>query len=1188
MGDIGYEEAERRRLEFAARRGKRGGAQSNLQKYGSVFQRQGAQKNYMVELAKNRLLEQGAGRQAREEEEARRNAAIAFARFENKRRRRRIRCMRISAVLPFVHRLMSLGLLFQLYLFNWPRWTGVGLFLLACTGSLQGWMVGRQELARRSAMPKPEMTKDEDGHTVPRTMHDCHCPYSVVVEIEAARGLTAMDFSLQHGGTSDPYVVVKLMARVRGRENGSWTWVELDRRRTKTIAKDLAPQWSALFEFSNERKFGSHSLKLEFEIYDEDLTGDELIGRCSLPTLIFLEEGDGVYDDWEQIFADDGDKAGELLMRISCQFTEAEAVRVAFDRLDDDGSGELDIDEIGQLMEQIGRKLNERQLKKMMKEIDTDGSGLVDFDEYWEWWMKGVTKVRFPWRLAALSGGCGVSSMVTAWQYWHRSYLLDIVEVSGRRAFDKIDEDGSGELDREEIGKLAKDLGRPLDGPSLDAFMAEIDTDGSGLVDYEEFFVWYSAGVDNTGLAAEKQREIHERAEDLATVNLLVAGSETIVMSLYQLYIGLLFNSFDHIDFFLFTEQDTEIDEFASSLSISISATVFVGFVSVCFAWISKEIVYYPEYDVFSRHGVWTFIFRFSELVSRVFTLAAFGCAWRGFTFLLVVIDIAIMITLNLCTLQSEAMVASLELTERDHLTWQTQFFFAMVSAVAYIGHPEKGLSSLCLPGAIVSPTAYYTFRVCEMAFMTFLWFVEVQPTFNDERTCFDQVLLLGLACFWSAVLAIAVPVLYRVDPRNPGRKSAVVPHAAARSMGDDGTDEQDEVGKSIDMWGKNAWESDSDDGGGNVSVTKPVRPRSIARSTTTFGSRGSLGGKIMLDETTSTIGWLPVDPTNPSAWTERRLEISSSDEDETDEEYVPWTEEQLSKITEHGFQRAIVASMNDPNVPSKYKSRRIQQLVTRRNEFQAEKHRKAEARRATESELSKWSNPQLRALIAQLGLDDATASSCKVSREDVRRAFDDADTDKGGTLDRDEIHRLAVSLLSRIVKQDEVDEMMAQMDTDGGGDIDFDEFYAWYSSSDTSTNSAFKGALKQTTEGRSEMIARIIGSEFELDLKAIAAEQQAREAAAKAVRDQEAAIIAARKAAREKEKADLRAEMEEHRKRSNRQSGSNTVTGRVQRMRRASVEMLVAQDKGPRVVVGAQEATRAQVYVAYGGTGRG
>eukprot|EP01047_Picozoa_sp_COSAG01_P115965 COSAG01_NODE_44638_length_417_cov_0.619497_2_plen_62_part_01 len=39
----------------------------------------------------------------------------------------------------------------------------------------------------------------------------------------------------------------------------------------------------------------------------------------------------------------------------------------------------------------------------MMNEIDEDGSGLVEFDEYWAWWTKGVTSVRFPWRIAALS-----------------------------------------------------------------------------------------------------------------------------------------------------------------------------------------------------------------------------------------------------------------------------------------------------------------------------------------------------------------------------------------------------------------------------------------------------------------------------------------------------------------------------------------------------------------------------------------------------------------------------------------------------------------------------------------------------------------------------------------------------------------------------------------------------------------
>ena len=63
-----------------------------------------------------------------------------------------------------------------------------------------------------------------------------------------------------------------------------------------------------------------------------------------------------------------------------------------------------------------------------MEEIDEDGSGLVEFDEYWEWWMKGVTKIRWPWRMALLCGGLGAGPVVTAWQYWHRSHLLDVVE----------------------------------------------------------------------------------------------------------------------------------------------------------------------------------------------------------------------------------------------------------------------------------------------------------------------------------------------------------------------------------------------------------------------------------------------------------------------------------------------------------------------------------------------------------------------------------------------------------------------------------------------------------------------------------------------------------------------------------------------------------------------------------------
>ena len=43
------------------------------------------------------------------------------------------------------------------------------------------------------------------------------------------------------------------------------------------------------------------------------------------------------------------------------------------------------------------------------------------------------------------------------------------------------------------MGILAKALGKKLTAPELDELMAEMDEDGGGTVDYEEFFSWYLA-----------------------------------------------------------------------------------------------------------------------------------------------------------------------------------------------------------------------------------------------------------------------------------------------------------------------------------------------------------------------------------------------------------------------------------------------------------------------------------------------------------------------------------------------------------------------------------------------------------------------------------------------------------------------------------------------------------------------
>ena len=52
-------------------------------------------------------------------------------------------------------------------------------------------------------------------------------------------------------------------------------------------------------------------------------------------------------------------------------------------------------------------------------------------------------------------------------------------------------------------------------------------------------------------------------------------------------------------------------------------------------------------------------------------------------------------------------------------------------------------------------------------------------------------------------------------------------------------------------------------------------------------------------------------------------------------------------------------------------------------------------------------------------------------------------DEDKGGTLDQDEIGKLA-TVLGIPMSKGELEQAMIDMDEDGGGTVDFEEFAAW------------------------------------------------------------------------------------------------------------------------------------------------
>lgn len=64
---------------------------------------------------------------------------------------------------------------------------------------------------------------------------------------------------------------------------------------------------------------------------------------------------------------------------------EVRRLRRAFDRFDQDESGNIDVNEVGELMATFGDPLTALQRKRLIKAIDTDKSGTIEFEELLRW-----------------------------------------------------------------------------------------------------------------------------------------------------------------------------------------------------------------------------------------------------------------------------------------------------------------------------------------------------------------------------------------------------------------------------------------------------------------------------------------------------------------------------------------------------------------------------------------------------------------------------------------------------------------------------------------------------------------------------------------------------------------------------------------------------------------------------------
>ena len=71
---------------------------------------------------------------------------------------------------------------------------------------------------------------------------------------------------------------------------------------------------------------------------------------------------------------------------------------------------------------------------------------------------------------------------------------LDSMRDVVKKAFERYDVDNSGSIDINEVSEMMREeLHEPIDGADLEEYMAEMDKDGNGVIDFEEFLDWFTS-----------------------------------------------------------------------------------------------------------------------------------------------------------------------------------------------------------------------------------------------------------------------------------------------------------------------------------------------------------------------------------------------------------------------------------------------------------------------------------------------------------------------------------------------------------------------------------------------------------------------------------------------------------------------------------------------------------------------
>lgn len=131
--------------------------------------------------------------------------------------------------------------------------------------------------------------------------------------------------------------------------------------------------------------------------------------------------------------------------------------RDAFERFDRDRSGTLDLWELRAALQDLGKEPTEDELSMLISAVDDEHDGEVDFEAF----------------LGLID-------------HLKKRYSVDREDVETVSAFVAMggNPDKTGEINTEKLKSVVKDYKLKI---NIEELLADIDSDGSGYIDYEEF-----------------------------------------------------------------------------------------------------------------------------------------------------------------------------------------------------------------------------------------------------------------------------------------------------------------------------------------------------------------------------------------------------------------------------------------------------------------------------------------------------------------------------------------------------------------------------------------------------------------------------------------------------------------------------------------------------------------------------